>query len=110
MVLSIKTLNTFNQLCKKEKTIEARVLRGYIKTLSVGMTITISHNNENNEFMINQLCYYDSFKDMVDTEVLNKIVPHVSTKDLVLQHLHNYYSESILKKNKVVAIHLTLID
>lgn len=111
MSLWVRNKHTFTALNTLTKTIEARVWKGFITTLSVGDIIDIMFQNTMNmKVVITKISYYDNFDRMCDVEDVTKIMPPEYYDHSSIMKLMSYYSSEMVNKYGVVAIHIDKIS
>lgn len=110
MQLWIKNLNTFMAIDNEEKTIETRVWKGFISTLSVGDIIDIIYKNtHNSKAIITRINYYINFDLLCDSEDISKIFPQNYYNESIFMRIKSYYSIEQINKYGIVAIHIQKI-
>ncbi len=73
----IKKPSTFRNIMERRKTIEGRLYRGVFKNLKRGDDIKFCNGNETIKAKVININKYDSFKNMLTNEEINKILPDV---------------------------------
>lgn len=96
----------FSLLKNGEKNVEGRLNVGVFSKLSEGDII-----EWNNAFRttISKIVKYKSFKNMIETEGLNNVLPHIESVNEGVNIYRQFYSEENENKYGVIAIHLILL-
>tara|TARA_B100001173_G_C15996157_1_gene551185 strand:+ start:162 stop:428 length:267 start_codon:yes stop_codon:yes gene_type:complete len=73
----IKKPSTFRNIMERRKTIEGRLYRGVFKNLKRGDNINFCKGNETIKAKVININKYDSFRNMLINEEIDKILPDV---------------------------------
>lgn len=79
----------FNFIMSGKKTIEGRLNKGKFINLQIGDVLRI--NNQVN-FVIQKINYYNDFKTMITTEGLNNVIPDAKNLSEALDVYYKFYS------------------
>ena len=109
--LYIKNKATFDYIKCGLKTIEVRLLKGFIYKLKPNMIINIEHNSQYIQLKIININKYNTFEELILNEGLSNILPTyqslASLKD-GLNILEKYYINSY-NKYTIIAIKMCII-
>ena len=94
MNLYIKSERTFTLLENKVKTVEVRVLKGFINQLKPNMNINLVHKNKKVESIIKNIIIYNSFSSLLKTEGICKVLPDIKSINVGIEYLHEFYSNT----------------
>lgn len=108
--LYIRKEETFHQINNKEKTIEVRLFRGFVKTLNVNDTIMIMYDVQRTYVKVIRIRRFSSFKNMLEKECLNNIMPSCKNKQEAMARFRTYYKKYDETKFTVVAIEISIIS
>ena len=97
----------FNLIQSGQKTIEGRLNRGLFSRLQVGNKITWIHKNLKCNIIVSKITKYRSFKEMLETEGLNNVLPTIDNIDDGIKIYRQYYTEQD-ETNGVIAIKMNL--
>lgn len=85
-----------------QKTIEGRLNKGKFKDLQIGDILIIGP--EENKFIVNSLTLYKSFREMLEKEGIENIIPNKNTLDEAESVYHSFYTKEQEEEFGVVAI------
>lgn len=91
-----------------KKTIEGRLNRGLFKKLQVGDKIEWIHKNLKFNVIVTRITPYTSFKQMMKTEGIDKVLPTINDIDSGVKLYRQYFTENDEKSNGVVDIEMKL--
>lgn len=91
-----------------QKTIEGRLNKGKFKDLQIGDILIIG--SEENKFIINKLTTYQSFREMLEKEGIENVIPDKNTLDEAEGVYHNFYTKEQEEEFGVVAIGIKLLN
>ncbi|MEM1312587.1 MAG: ASCH domain-containing protein [Patescibacteria group bacterium] len=106
--LKVKYINFIKE---GEKTIEGRINTGLFAKIKAGDTIEFFSKQEKVNCKIKLIKNYSSFKEMLESEGLDKILPNVETVEGGVNTYNSFprYKENS-KKYGVLALHLQVLD
>lgn len=101
----------FSYLKSGQKTIEGRLLKGKYAKIKIGDQILVKNIEETEEILVEVMAlnFYPSFRDLVKTEKINKLLPNISTVEEGIQIYKQFYNPEEEQIYGVVAIHIRLI-
>lgn len=85
------------------KTLEARLNYSFLRNVKIGDILILFWESRAVRSRINAIRHYDSFKEMLDNEDVNLLLPGLS-KDKVLEEFEKIYPDWKVKKNKGVLV------
>ena len=101
----------FDFIKQGKKTVEGRLNRGLFARLKVGDKITWIHKNLKYQVNVVYIKKYDSFKQLLEEETIEKVLPNMSDINKGLEKVyHRYYTPEDEKQNGVVAIGMGASD
>ena len=102
----------FTYIKEGKKVVEGRLDSNKYKKLTINSYITLYDAKDENDFIvvrIMDIVKYKSFRDMIETETLNKVLPDIDTIDDGVAVYRQFYSEKIEKDKGVIAIHIKVV-
>ena len=93
-----------------EKTAEGRLNKGLFSKLKIGDEIIWLHQNLKYKVRISYINKYKSFKDMLQEETIQQVLPNMSNIDDGVKVYRQFYSQSDEEKFGVVAIGMKIIN
>jgi ASC-1-like (ASCH) protein len=108
---SSKQTPYFEQIRDRIKTIEGRLARGKWLQMKVGDYIDVHRSSfdEKVTVRIEKIALYPSFKDMIEAEGVEKVIPHVHTVTEAVQAYRGFYSKEEEGESGVLALHIVVI-
>ncbi len=100
----------FTFIKEGKKKIEGRLNRGLFQKINKDDIIIWIHGDKKSKVKITDKRKYDSFKEMIETEKLDKVLPSINTLDDGVKVYRQYFSEHDEITNGVVAIEMELIN
>jgi ASC-1-like (ASCH) protein len=97
----------FDLINSGKKTVEGRLNRGAFSRIRVGDQITWVHKNLKCRTTVQSIHHYPSFKQMIEEEGIQNILPNIDSVDQGVDLYHQYYSPKD-ESNGVVAIGLSV--
>lgn len=96
----------FTFMQQGKKTIEGRIKKGYYRLIKPCDHIIIYNEDEtkNLEVLVKRVTTYKSFKELLENEILGKVLPDAKTIDQGISIYKIFYSKEQEKKFGVVAI------
>lgn len=94
------------------KTIEGRLNKGKFKAMEVGELIEWTNNDFSSRHILTKIKdkrYYNSFKEYLETEGLEKTLPAIPNIKMGTDVYYKYYNKQDEQKYGIVAIELELI-
>jgi ASC-1-like (ASCH) protein len=85
-----------------QKTIEGRLNKGKFKDLQIGDVLVMGP--EEKKFVINNLTVYKSFREMLEKEGIENVIPDKKTLDEAEEVYYNFYTKEQEEEFGVVAI------
>ena len=91
-----------------KKTIEGRIKKGWYKHINLGDHIIIYNKEEtdNIEVLVKDVRTYFSFKEMLETEPLAKILPDAESVDHGIKIYKQFYDSKQEKQFEVIALEI----
>jgi ASC-1-like (ASCH) protein len=103
----------FNYIKEGKKTVEGRLNKGMFSKLKIGDVINWLHITKNKKKLIckttiTSITKYSSFREMLEMETLENVLPNISSIDEGVKIYHQYYTLDDENKFGVIAITLNL--
>jgi ASC-1-like (ASCH) protein len=90
-----------------QKTVEGRSNKGKLKDLKVGDKLSIGSDEK--LFMVKQINYYDSFRNMIVGEGLKSVIPDKNTVEDAEAIYYKFYTREQEKEFGVLAIKMEVL-
>lgn len=112
-LLELKCKNEwFNLIKTKEKTVEGRLKSDKFNNLKCDDIIKLSNDEVAGEFVflkVLKVVEYKTFKEMLEIESLEKVLPTVDDINNGINVYRNFYTEEDELQKGVIGIHIKLI-
>lgn len=97
----------FTFIKKGKKTVEGRLNKGRFASLKINDILIFENNGQECKVKIVDINKYNSFKELMEKEGLEKVLPGVESIDKGIKVYRQFYSEEDEKKYGILAISLT---
>jgi ASC-1-like (ASCH) protein len=103
----------FSLIKNGTKTIEGRLSRGLYATFQVGEVIVWKNDSDSSalpfQTLIKRISKYDSFRQMLEQEGIEHVLPTVASIEEGVAVYRRFYSEEQEKEHKVLAIEINVL-
>jgi ASC-1-like (ASCH) protein len=99
----------FSHIKSGAKKVEGRLNKSWVSTLQKLDRIVWSYEDSHFSTIVEDIKHYGSFKEMLEQEGIENVLPGVDTIEAGVQVYRQFYSEEDEKKFGVVGIHLRVL-